>query len=213
LFTGGEPTLHPQLYSLLDRVDQQGYSFQLHTNGTRIHADEARRLAEFVNLKKVQISLEGPSPELHDAVMGKGLHQRVLRALDELRAHEVPVALAVTPMETNQEHLAEIEQFAEEKGAELVRILLYDLGAATENGLKPAVTDSQANSPSDTTLMCNKGVAYSEGKYFPCPVLVKDPEALLGHSLHEALSPPARERVARLRDSKAACAICLKGST
>jgi sulfatase maturation enzyme AslB (radical SAM superfamily) len=212
LFTGGEPTLHPQLYSLLDRVDQQGYSFQLHTNGTRIHAAEAQRLAEFVNLKKVQISLEGPSPELNDTVMGKGLHKRVLRALDELRAHEVPVALAVTPMETNQEHLAEIERFAEEKGAELVRILLYDLGAATENGLTPAVTDSPSG-PSDTTLMCDKGVAYSEGKYFSCPVLVKDPEAVLGHSLHDALSPPARERVAWLRDSKAACAICLKGST
>jgi len=144
--------------------------------------------------------------------MGQGLHRRVLRVIDELRTHEVPVAIAVTPMETNQAHLAEIEQFAEEKGAELVQILLYDLGAATENGLRPAATDSQ-NGPSDTSLMCDKGVAYSEGKYFPCPVLVKDPEALLGHSLHEALSPPAREQVARLRDSKAACAICLKGST
>lgn len=212
LFTGGEPTLHPSLYSLLDQVDQQGYSFQLHTNGTRIRTDEAQRLAEFANLKKVQISLEGPSPELNDTVMGQGLHRRVLRVIDELRTHDVPVAIAVTPMETNQDHLAEIEQFAEEKGAELVRILLYDLGAATENGLRPAATDSQ-NGPSDTTLMCDKGVAYSEGKYFPCPVLVKDPEALLGHSLHEALSPQARERVARLRDSKAACAICLKGST
>src|SRR5262249_51851926 len=38
IFTGGEPTLHPQLYALLDQVDQHGYAFQLHTNGTRIHA-------------------------------------------------------------------------------------------------------------------------------------------------------------------------------
>src|SRR5262249_5631543 len=62
LFTGGEPTLHPQLYSLLDQVDQQGYSFQLHTNGTRIHGGEAEHLAGLAHLKKVQISLEGPSP-------------------------------------------------------------------------------------------------------------------------------------------------------
>src|SRR5262249_5254483 len=41
IFTGGEPTLHPHLYALLNQVDQQGYSFQLHTNGTRIHAREA----------------------------------------------------------------------------------------------------------------------------------------------------------------------------
>jgi sulfatase maturation enzyme AslB (radical SAM superfamily) len=213
LFTGGEPTLHPQLFSLLDQVDQQGYSFQLHTNATRIHASEAERLAEFAHLRKVQISLEGPTPELNDAVMGQGLHHRVLRAIEELRAHEVPVAIAVTPMESNQGHLSEIERFAEEKGAELVRILLYDLGAATENGLKPARVESQGNDPMDTALMCDKGVAYSEGKYFSCPVLVKDPEAMLGTSLSEALSPRAREQVARLRDTKAACAVCLKGNT
>ncbi len=213
LFTGGEPTLHPQLYSLLDRVDQQGYSFQLHTNGTRIHAEEAEHLAGFTHLKKVQISLEGPSPELNDSVMGQGLYQRVLRAIEELRTREVPVAIAVTPMESNQDHLAEIEQFAEEKGAELVRILLYDLGAATDNRLQPAVTTSADGGPLDITLMCDKGVAYSEGQYFACPVLVKDPDALLGQSLSEALSPQARERVIRLRDMKAACAVCLKGST
>jgi len=213
LFTGGEPTLHPQLYSLLEQVDQQGYSFQLHTNGTRIHTEEAEHLAGFAHLKKVQISLEGPSPELNDSVMGPGLYQRVLRAITELRTREVPVAIAVTPMESNQDHLTEIKQFAEEKGAELVHILLYDLGAATDNGLKPAVTTSHDDGPMDTTLMCDKGVAYSEGKYFACPVLVKDPDALLGNSLSEALSPQARERVLRLRDTKAACAVCLKGST
>jgi sulfatase maturation enzyme AslB (radical SAM superfamily) len=213
LFTGGEPTLHPQLYALLDQVDQQGYSFQLHTNGTRIHAEEAKHLASFAHLKKVQISLEGSSPELNDSVMGRGLYQRVLRATAELRTHAVPVAIAVTPMESNQAHLPEIEQFAVEKGAELVHILLYDLGAATTNALKPAVTISPENEPLNTTLMCDKGVAYSEGKYFACPVLVKDPDALLGNSLSEALSPPARQQVRQLRDRKAACAVCLKGSS
>lgn len=213
LFTGGEPTLHPQLFALLDQVDRQGYSFQLMTNGTRLHADEAERLAAFAHLKKVQISLEGPSPELNDAVMGQGLHRRVLQAISELRAREVPVAIAVTPMESNESYLAEIEQLAEEKGAELVHILLYDLGAATDNGLKPAATVSSNGGAMDSTLMCDKGVTYSEGKYFPCPVLVKDPDARLGGSLSEALSPRAREQVMGLRKTKAACAVCLKGAT
>jgi hypothetical protein len=63
------------------------------------------------------------------------------------------------------------------------------------------------------TLMCDKGIAYSEGKYFPCPVLVKDPEATLGASVREAMSPTARERVGELKSRKDACAVCLKGST
>lgn len=115
-------------------------------------------------------------------------------------------------MESNQEHFTEIEQLAQEKGAELVRILLYDLGAATTNSFKPAMTVPPQRGK-DMTLMCDKGIAYSEGKYFPCPVLVKGPEAMLGSSRHEAISPTARERVREIKSCKDACAVCLKGST
>ena len=212
LFTGGEPTLHPQLYAFFDQADRQGYTFQLHTNGTRIHAEEAAQLAKFVHLKKVQISLEGPTPALNDHVMGHGLYQRTLRAIDELRSRDVPVTIAITPMESNQECFAEIEQLAQEKGAEIVRILLYDLGAATTNSLKPATTVPPQRGK-DMTLMCDKGIAYSEGKYFPCPVLVKDPEAMLGASMREAISPTARDQVRQLKSRKDACAVCLRGST
>ena len=212
MFTGGEPTLHPELYDFFAQAERRGYTFQLHTNGTRIHAEEAAQLAQFAHLKKVQISLEGPTPALHDHVMGRGLYQRTLRAIDELRSHDVPVTIAVTPMESNQECFAEIEQLAQEKGAELVRILLYDLGAATTNNLKPATTVPPQRGK-DMTLMCDKGIAYSEGKYFPCPVLVKDPEAMLGTNMRDALSPAARERVREIKSRKDACAVCLKGST
>jgi MoaA/NifB/PqqE/SkfB family radical SAM enzyme len=212
MFTGGEPTLHPELYDFFGQTERRGYTFQLHTNGTRIHAEEAEQLAKLTHLKKVQISLEGPTPELHDHVMGHGLYQRTLRAIDELRSRDVPVTIAVTPMESNQEGFVEIEQLAQEKGAELVRILLYDLGAATTNSLKPATTVPPQRGK-DMTLMCDKGIAYSEGKYFPCPVLVKDPEAMLGASVREAMSPTAREQVCQLQSRKAECAVCLKGST
>jgi sulfatase maturation enzyme AslB (radical SAM superfamily) len=39
LFTGGEPTLHPELYDILEAVDRKGYSFQVMTNGTRIQKE------------------------------------------------------------------------------------------------------------------------------------------------------------------------------
>lgn len=212
MFTGGEPTLHPHLYDFFDQSERRGYTFQLHTNGTRIHAEEAARLARFTHLKKVQISLEGSTPALHEQVMGPGLYQRTLRAIDELRSHNVPVTIAVTPMDSNQESFTEIEHLAQEKGADLVRILLYDLGAATTNNLKPATTVPPQRGK-DMTLMCDKGVAYSEGQYFPCPILVKDPEATLGTGLRESISPVARERVREIKSRKNECAVCLKGST
>jgi sulfatase maturation enzyme AslB (radical SAM superfamily) len=213
LFTGGEPTLHPELYDFLETVDRQGYSFQLMTNGTRIREESAKRLAKLPHLTKVQVSLESADPRVNDSIYGAGLYQRVLKAVDVLRESDVPVTLAVTPMAMNEEGLHAIEELAETKGTDVKYILLYDLGAAKENGLKPSREIPAGNGGSEVDLMCDRGVAYSEGAFYPCPVLVKEPQANLGVTLDQALSPEARRKVAALQEKHAACQVCLKGST
>jgi MoaA/NifB/PqqE/SkfB family radical SAM enzyme len=213
LFTGGEPTLHPELYDLLETVDGQGHSSQLMTNGTRIKRDTAERLSKMSCLAKVQISLESPDPKVNDAIYGEGLHRRVLQAVDILREKGVPVTLAVTPMEANEGGLDFIEELAFDKGADVKYILLYDQGAAKENEIKPAQQNPNGSDEAMPELMCERGVAYSEGAFYPCPVLVKEPGVKLGNTLEEALSPESRERVAGLREAHPACQVCLKGST
>ncbi len=213
LFTGGEPTLHPHLFDFLEVVDGAGYSFQLMTNGTRIREEAAERLSTMSHLAKVQVSLESADPKINDSIYGSGLHRRVLQAVDTLREKGVPVTLAATPMETNEEGLPTLEDLAAEMGADVKYISLYDLGAANENGLKPAQQSSNGSGEPTPDLMCEKGVAYSEGAFYPCPVLVKEPRTKLGNTLDEALSPKSRQRVARLREVHSACQVCLKGST
>jgi molybdenum cofactor biosynthesis enzyme MoaA len=213
LFTGGEPTLHPELYDLLETINRQGYSFQLMTNGTRIQKESAERLSKMSHLNKVQVSLESADPKINDSIYGAGLHRRVLKAVETLTEQDVPVAVAVTPMEINEADLNTLEKLADEKGAEIKHILLYDLGAAKENGIKPAREAPTGNPQAEVELMCDKGVAYSEGGFYSCPVLVKEPGARLGDTLEEALSPEARSKVRRLRETHAACQVCLKGST
>lgn len=213
MFTGGEPTLHSELYDFLDTIDEKGYSFQLMTNGTRIQKETAERLSKMSRLTKVQISLESADPKINDSIYGVGLHQRVLKAVDTLKEHGVPVTLAVTPMEANEEGLSSIEELAATKGADVKYVLLYDLGAARENGLRPSQETVTGNGQTDIELMCDRGVAYSEGAFYPCPVLVKEPGTKLGNTLEEALSPEARRSVARLHQTHAACQVCLRGST
>jgi MoaA/NifB/PqqE/SkfB family radical SAM enzyme len=213
LFTGGEPTLHAELYDFLETVDRKGYSFQLMTNGTRIQKENAERLAKLSHLTKVQVSLESADANINDSIYGAGLYQRVLKSVDVLRATDVPVTLAVTPMEMNGDGLHAIEALAETKGAEVKYILLYDLGAAKENGLQPSRETVTTNAETHGDLMCDKGIAYSEGAFYPCPVLVKEPQAKLGDTLEQALSPEARLKVAGLQEKHAACQVCLKGST
>lgn len=209
LFTGGEPTLHPQLFDFLETVDDAGYSSQLMTNGTRIREETAERLSKMSHLVKVQLSLESAEAKINDSIYGEGLFRRVLQAVGTLREKGVPVTLAVTPMKCNEEGLKGIKELAAAKGADLKYISLYDLGAASENSLKPARQASNGK----VDLMCEKGVAYSEGAFYPCPVLVKEPGTKLGNTLEDALSPESRQRIANLRQVHSACQVCLKGST
>lgn len=213
LFTGGEPTLHPELYDLLETVDDNGYSLQLMTNGTRINRETAERLSEMSHLARVQISLESADPKVNDSIYGAGLYRRVIQTVDTLKEKGVSVTLAVTPMERNQDGLADLEGLASSKGVEIKQISLYDLGSARENGLKPSRAITEGNRQSDSELMCDKGIAYSEGAFYPCPVLVRESGARLGTTLEEALRPEARQQVARLHRIHAACQVCLKGST
>ncbi|MBI4641213.1 MAG: radical SAM protein, partial [Candidatus Tectomicrobia bacterium] len=59
LVTGGEPTLHPQLYDFFHHFEERGYSFQLMTNATRLNDAAVEQLAHYRHLKKIQISFEG----------------------------------------------------------------------------------------------------------------------------------------------------------
>jgi MoaA/NifB/PqqE/SkfB family radical SAM enzyme len=213
MFTGGEPTLHPELCDFLDAADRRGYSFQLMTNGTRIQQPLVERLSRMSHLTKVQMSLESVDAEIHDSIYGRGIQNRVLKAADLLKDNRVPVTLAVTPMAVNEQGISAIEALADAQDVEVKYISLYDLGAARENHVEPARENPMANDQSETELMCDKGVAYSEGAFYPCPVLVKEPQAKLGNRLEEALSPQARRKVAELQVSNAACQVCLKGST
>jgi sulfatase maturation enzyme AslB (radical SAM superfamily) len=213
LFTGGEPTLHPELYDFLEAIDGKGYSLQLMTNGTRIQAERAERLSQMTHLTKVQVSLESADPKVNDSIYGEGLHRRVLQAVEILREKGIPVTLAVTPMDINEEDLANTEELAETRGADVKYISLYDLGAAKEHGLKPARESANGHGTADVDLMCEKGVAYSEGAFYPCPVLVKEADQRLGNTLEAALSSQARRKVERLREVHSACQVCLKGST
>jgi len=213
LFTGGEPTLHPELCDFLETVNRQGYSFQLMTNGTRIQQPLVDRLSKMSHLTKVQMSLESVDAETHDAIYGRGMQGRVLKAAGLLKENGVPLTLAVTPMAVNEQGLAAIEALAEAKGTDVKYISLYDLGAAKDKHLQPSQENPPVDHQTDTELMCDKGVAYSEGTFYPCPVLVKEPEAKLGARLAEALGPDARRKVALLKKSHSACQVCLKGST
>lgn len=68
-FTGGEPLLHPRLPELIRHARSLGLRVNLITNGTLCDAAMIQRLVE-AGLNSAQVSLEGATPAIHDAVTG-----------------------------------------------------------------------------------------------------------------------------------------------
>lgn len=77
---GGEPTVRPDFFELLDYATAHHVGVKFSTNGVRITPEVARRLAgnDYID---VQISLDGATSEVNDAVRGAGSYDMALRAM------------------------------------------------------------------------------------------------------------------------------------
>src|SRR5579862_6720975 len=80
---GGEPTVRPDFWELLDYATAHHVGVKFSTNGVKITPAVAARLAgsDYVD---VQISLDGATAEVNDAVRGAGSYDTALRAMANL---------------------------------------------------------------------------------------------------------------------------------
>src|SRR6201991_3298258 len=82
---GGEPTVRPDFWELVDYATAHHVGVKFSTNGVRITPEVATRLAasDYVD---VQISLDGATAEVNDAVRGNGSFAMAILALENLAA-------------------------------------------------------------------------------------------------------------------------------
>ena len=85
--TGGEPLLRPELFLLLDELNQKSVVGELGiiTNGLLIDREVVRRLSAFSKLKKIKISLDGADPETNDEIRQKGTFEKVIQNISLIK--------------------------------------------------------------------------------------------------------------------------------
>jgi mycofactocin radical SAM maturase len=116
---GGEPTVRPDFWELVDYATGHHVGVKFSTNGVRLDADAAARLAasDYVD---VQISLDGATREVNDAVRGPGSFDTALRAMGNLRdAGFKGFKLSVVMTRQNIPQLDEFKAIADSYGAQL----------------------------------------------------------------------------------------------
>ncbi len=127
LFSGGEPLMRPDLFTLMRRAGELGMRSVLSTNGTRIGADEAATLRE-VGVSYVGVSLDGME-RTHDRVRGaKGAFTGALAGIKACQAAGLRVGLRVTVHRSNVAEVPDLLQLMTEEGID--RLCLYHLAYA-----------------------------------------------------------------------------------
>ncbi len=106
---GGEPTVRPDFFELLDYATAHKVGVKFSTNGSRITPAAAQRIAANDYLD-VQISLDGATAEINDAVRGTGSFDTALRALDNLA--EAGFANAKISVVMTRQNVGQLDDFA-----------------------------------------------------------------------------------------------------
>jgi radical SAM protein with 4Fe4S-binding SPASM domain len=122
--TGGEPFMSPYLFDLLDYFEHDEYvkQFDILTNGTCIDVNSISRLKTYQKLRQIQISLDGVTQTVHDAVRGNGVYNKVIETIHKLRKNNIEVSLMFTLMRQNMNEAVQVIDFAEAHGVNAVTV-------------------------------------------------------------------------------------------
>jgi uncharacterized protein len=140
--SGGEPLLHPEIKSILLHASKQ-LTVRLLTNGSLIDKKMATFLAE--NGIFVQISLDGSTASIHDAIRGNGSYERIMKAIQLLQAQGAGerLNLCTTLMQSNMNDWQNMIALAENRSIPLLRFLhLREVGRAEDHPCARPLTAS-----------------------------------------------------------------------
>jgi radical SAM protein with 4Fe4S-binding SPASM domain len=135
-FTGGEPLVREDFYEIAGHAKDLGVLVEAFTNGSLIRdRAAAERLAACVD--QVQISLDGATEKVNDAIRGAGTYRRILRAIRWVTEAGLRIRLAVTAMPSNAndigEHLMDVVRSYDPGTIEVQIGLANNLGRANDS--------------------------------------------------------------------------------
>lgn len=119
--TGGEPFIRPEaLFSLARHLDKQVTTayYDILTNGSLISDAFATDMVGLKKLRRVQMSVEGPTPELNDKIRGDGSFERTLKTIRLLKNRGLQVSIMTTVFRSNMSKIVELIDILENEGVD-----------------------------------------------------------------------------------------------
>lgn len=198
-FTGGEPFLHPDILTLIDRALAVG-PLGILTNGILIDdalaAELGARFREAPHNLEIRVSLDGCTQEQNDRIRGRGVFQRATAGLAKLAAAGVPALVAVSLVDEDAPMDRQVLiDLLKSLGLERPRIKWippFRLGREENRGRGYAeweliAEEDVAHPETPHRLQCGTSRTVTAEGVWPCPILINEPEYRLADTLPDAL--------------------------
>lgn len=118
VFTGGDPMMRKDLFDLIEYADQAGLRCSLTPTATALPTVDRLRRAQEAGVRRVALSLDAPTPEVHDDFRKvRGSWERTMAILHN--AHEIGLSAQINTTVTthNVDLLEDMVRFVREVGA------------------------------------------------------------------------------------------------
>ena len=144
IYTGGEPLVRKDIFSLLHYSKEAGFANIVATNGTLIDEETARKLKDH-GVVCLAISLDAADPKVHDFIRNRpGAFDLALRAIEATKKAGILLQINATAMEYNMSSLPDLIDFVDEMDASIM--LMYQLVAVGRGeAIKNAALKKSAN--------------------------------------------------------------------
>lgn len=118
-FSGGEPTVRPDMLRLVEYASKKGIYVAMATNALVFASREKVKEYKQAGLQFVQISLDGVNPETHDSFRGvSGAFEKTVRGIENCVAEDLFVEVAATATKHNYKEIPELIEFVDKLGAD-----------------------------------------------------------------------------------------------
>ena len=119
--TGGEPLLKPELFPLLNDLDQNSRVEELGiiTNGLLLDQALMKRLSAFPKLKKIKISLDGSDAKTNDSIRGEETFEKIIRNIPLIKKRgDFEIIFMFTVMKRNFRDLSSFFKLSQDLGVD-----------------------------------------------------------------------------------------------
>jgi len=131
--TGGEPFARKDIFNILDVCKAADVPVHFISNGGLITESIAQRLRDYA-IVAIQITLNGPTPEVHHAHVGGNHWQATLEGIAHLRHHAVPVSGSIVITRKNATLVGETLDLFHELGVTSIALSRFSpAGFAARN--------------------------------------------------------------------------------